>query len=70
MDGSGWVAMWSRACTRAAAEMLYKIGSLLSFLYAVGGCKSDVVSRSCVDVGGEAGGVSSWRGVGWGPGEQ
>ena len=23
-----------------------------------------------MEVGGEAGGVSSWRGVGWGPGEQ
>lgn len=36
----------------------------------MGGCKSDVVSRSCVDVGGEVGGVSNCCGAGRGPGEQ
>jgi hypothetical protein len=62
--------MWSSACTNAEAEMLYRTGSLLSFLNAAGGCRREVVSTSCEDAGGEAGGVSSWRGVGWGPGEQ
>lgn len=58
------------ACTNSAAEILYRTGSLLNVWNDVGGCKSEVVSRSCVEVGGEAGGVSSCRGVGWGPGEQ
>lgn len=36
----------------------------------MGGCRREVVSRSCVDVGGEAGGVSNCVGAGRGPGEQ
>lgn len=50
--------------------MLYSGGSLLCFGNDVGGWRSDVVSSSWVEVGGDAGGVSSWRGEGRGPGEQ
>lgn len=50
--------------------MLYSGGSLLCFGNDVGGWRSDVVSSSGVEVGVDAGGVSSWRGEGRGPGEQ
>lgn len=42
----------------------------MSLWKEVGGWRSEVVSTSWVADGGEAGGVSSWRGVGRGPGEQ
>lgn len=70
VGGSGCEAKWSSDCDNWSGVIEYTGGSLNSFAKPLGGCVSDVVSIKCVGEGGEAGGVSSCRDAGRGPGEQ
>lgn len=69
-DGSGCVAKWSNAADSFFAVIEYTGGSLNSLSKPLGGWVSEVVSMRFVGEGGEAGGVSSCRDPGLGPGEQ